>query len=70
MKNALSWKETENGLRGIPRIPKGHERVRYGIIFLFFETFKFFELLFFKQIDFFRNFRFLIFCFFKKIYFS
>jgi hypothetical protein len=33
MEKALSWDETKIGLRGVPRHPKGHARVRYGIFF-------------------------------------
>jgi hypothetical protein len=31
-KNLISWDETKISLRGIPRHPKGHARVRYGLI--------------------------------------
>jgi hypothetical protein len=29
------WEETENGFHGVPRCPKNHVRVRYGIIQIF-----------------------------------
>jgi hypothetical protein len=32
MENALSWDKTENDLRGVPRHPKVHARVRYMIV--------------------------------------
>jgi hypothetical protein len=31
-KKHLSWDETKIGLRGVPRHPKGHTRVRYGLV--------------------------------------
>jgi hypothetical protein len=31
-KRHFSWYETKIALYGVPRHPKGHERVRYGII--------------------------------------
>jgi hypothetical protein len=31
-KTHFSWDETKNGIRGVPRHPKGHEHVRYGFV--------------------------------------
>jgi hypothetical protein len=31
-KKHFSWYETKIGLRGVPRHPKGHARVRYGLV--------------------------------------
>jgi hypothetical protein len=32
MKKHFSWYETIIGLHGVPRHPKGHARVRYGLV--------------------------------------
>jgi hypothetical protein len=32
MENALSWDETKIGLHGVPRHPKSHARVQYGLV--------------------------------------